>query len=767
MSSPLRDVPRRGPIEAKPLGADDVGHGRTTPRSGPADPKQRVGNALRTPEPYVDLSAEHNLTGLYFERRGRYRLFVNHVGPHIECLITLVTVVNKYHVPASRVADDIRLPLDWGACNTAKKGGKHLPIAFRFAGDRVHGEVFRLYIPPWLGRFDLDLYLANQNVGSLEVKGDDRVELTLVEEFLARWPEHRSLEVSTAERASRAPVLLERYMAHAAVPWDVRTRVWFPMTPRQRRTIARAALGILMEKVDVDEHYRLSSAGSPADLRELLDVARKLPYDYQGNLTRATVATAIDALVKQVFDMPTSLSIVDGGFGTSHFDDLRIAILRILNETFLRSTDELPRERLFSLLQKLLDRVSSDAADVRALDKLLGLSSRGGFAHELDVQFTAYKLVDMHEVAGKLSNEAWKEIANVIEEASEKVKKLRVILKYMPITGLAGTLEISYTPPASTGPQEPGWTARYGIVLAGLQRSKGWGDKAEIKIRGKGMAFGSSPPRPEQLAGRAAYSRLDLGIGVRADDFFGLDLEFIGTKSVLMLYGDDSPGAGMQLVLDGELADISGGLQVGIEGIIGEVWLLDSKGGGDIAWMPEPSAALEFAKFWSKQIGETGVMFPINGARLSKPTEREEQEMTARGQIAVREALQAFAACELPLLANPMARIHLDGYADRSDVRGSNWELSENRAQSVANYLRSLLGNTLSGGRTAVEMSDAGRLVIAPHGEDDTPPESEHDVYWRKVELSVSLDPAATPTSDDAEATTFELRQHGISKPSR
>jgi len=63
----------------------------------------------------------------------------------------------------------------------------------------------------------------------------------------------------------------------------------------------------------------------------------------------------------------------------------------------------------------------------------------------------------------------------------------------------------------------------------------------------------------------------------------------------------------------------------------------------------------------------------------------------------------------------------------------------------VANYLHSILGNTLSGGRTMYEMRDARRVVLTPYGEYETPRESVHDVDWRKVELSVSLQPTPTP----------------------
>src|SRR5690606_13847134 len=100
------------------------------------------------------------------------------------------------------------------------------------------------------------------------------------------------------------------------------------------------------------------------------------------------------------------------------------------------------------------------------------------------------------------------------------------------------------------------------------------------------------------------------------------------------------------------------------------------------------------------------VHFPTNGARLPVPTEEELELMEQEGLLAVKDALNAFAACELPLFMNPFTEITLDGYADPPDEPGRNLELSVNRARSVLNYLESILGDVFTFGVAEEEPED-------------------------------------------------------------
>ena len=256
------------------------------------------------------------------------------------------------------------------------------------------------------------------------------------------------------------------------------------------------------------------------------------------------------------------------------------------------------------------------------------------------------------------------------------------------------------------------------------------------------------------MEGTAGYFRGDLFAGARADHFFGLDVQLGGSKSGLLLYGDGSPGAGMQLLLDGEIGDVSAGLGIGIDSTLGQVWLMTSEGGGDIEWLPKKSDPVEFAKYWSDHIGELAVFFPINGARLPKPTEREEELMREYGRLTVQQALQAFAACELPLLTNPLASIWLEGHADRPDYPEPNKRLSKNRAESVSNYLQGLLGPEI-----------ASRLEFSGVGEPTGGDEKVFDQNYRRVDLRVELQGPVEPGEvkpPPLDAMHLELRQRSL-----
>lgn len=105
---------------------------------------------------------------------------------------------------------------------------------------------------------------------------------------------------------------------------------------------------------------------------------------------------------------------------------------------------------------------------------------------------------------------------------------------------------------------------------------------------------------------------------------------------------------------------------------------------------------------------------------FSEPSEGLGPRRVARaeeGLISVKHALNAFTACELPLLSDPFAQISLDGFADPPGSVQYNQELSENRAKSVRNYLHGLLGEQLTWGFSYEELKYLGRLDWRGHGE--------------------------------------------------
>ncbi len=750
MTDPLRMTVRRADIEAKPSNADDVLPGRRLPASGPADPMQHVGNGLRSPEKYKDLRVTPNLTGFYFDDKGRYRLLINQAGPHLEALLTLVTLDHRYHEVAKSLAKDKRIPIDWGVCDGELKGGKYQPLAFRIAGDHVYGGTYSLYVPSWIGAYDRKKYQELFFVGEIEVTGDDTVQLTLSHGFRKRWPEHRGAAESTATRVDRSPVLLDRYMTHASVPWAVRTRVWFPSTPIQRRAMPSMAWRVLTHMVAVDEHMRPTKGGTEKTLHELLLEARPLGTETLENIRRNNIADSVNVLIKDVFEHPGSTLVTAGGFGASHSEELRKLVYRVLNGAYLMAADGYPRENMATVLQRMLDRAQGEATDLRAIEKYLGVGARGATVHRLRVKFTALDLTDLNAMLEQLGAEARKQIEKALEESSERFKKLKKLTKYLPVSTYIGLLEVEYESPADQFPRMPGWKAKYGILLGGAAYSRKVGTKPKIEIEGIGLCYSASPPTPRHQEGTAGYFRGDAFVGVRADDFFGLDLQLGGGKAGLLLYGDGTPGAGMHLLLDGEIGDVSAGGGAGFDSTLGQVWLMSADGGGDIEWIADAVEPVEFSTYWAEHIGELAVFFPINGARLPVPTPKEEDLMSEHGMLTVRQALEAFAACELPLLVNPMASIRLEGHADRPDTRKNNSTLSQYRATSVDNYLQSILGTDL-----------ASRTHLIARGEPGEGEESVFDPSYRRVDIIVRVEaPGATsPKAEALESTRFQLRQ--------
>jgi hypothetical protein len=745
MADSLRDTLRRSDIEAKPPNADEVGWVRTPPRSGPADPKQRVGNGLRSPEPFVDLRKTPNVTGTWFHEQGAYRLLLNHVGAHLEGLVTLVTSLFRYHTLGER---DVRIPRDWGVC-ALDLVGKPKPIAFRIAGDLEFGRRYKLYAPVWIGKFDRAKYDEHMAIGYLEITGEDRVELELESGFRERWPEHGRLAKTHARRVDRSPVLLDRYLAGGDVPYALRTRLWFPSTPIQRHAMRHMALQILRDAAPLDENFLPRPGGEEHTIPSLLYAAKDLGNSVIERNRTNNAANAIDALVKRTFGRPLETPVGKGGFGMLHLPEMQQEVLRLLARTTMMPSPERGPETVMNALQRVLDATSPDAVDLRSIAKHLQMKPRTPTHHPLKFEFVALDLevVDLHEFVEKLIAEIRKhsdplieeKLVDLVEGLEKWLGRLRKVVKYLPTSTYAGVLFVEYTPPAAIPPIRP-WKARYGIVLAGVSVKRALGSLPEAKIAGMGSTFGNVPS-PSQLEGTAAFVQLDAFGGVKAEDFFGLDLQLNPGKAGLLLYGDGTPGAGAHLVLDPEI-DFGAGAGAKVEASFGYVWLLDKSGGGNMIWNPEAPERVDFRDYWKTHIAELGVLFPINGARLPVPTEEEDEELRTAGKLTVRQALDAFAACELPLLSMPTTRVTLTGMADRPDTPARNQTLSENRANSVRNYLLGLVGKHTEDLESRVHAVGVGEPPEPPEPPGTKPtkknkPQETFDPDFRRVDVLV------------------------------
>jgi len=802
MSKSYFEEPRRGPVALEPWNEPFMARGNTVPASGPADPRQRVRNDRRDPEPYRDLRVEPNLTGTWFERRGRYRLFINHAGGHLECLLTLVVQGAGYHTPARSLAADERLPFDWGIAGYLGKPPKRKrnPIAFRFAGDSV-SDVYMLTVPVWLGEQRLEISpgsIGTHDLGYWKPRaGGSELGVCFLGWFVGRWPEAekifgvvRPTDGSTpanletvAVRSSTQPVLLDRYLARPSVPYHVRTHFWFPLTPKQRADLPGLARSLRYEQVLVDpeQGYKLLKqglGGRVMDVYDLLAAARSLGIHHEDTIPRNNIVTAIDRIVGRVFERAYTTPPYEGGLGVDELVHLQPYVLRLLEGWCLEPTEEHGRQTLATALQRLVDRASYDKAEYSHLEKYLGISPRGWRGFEFEVEVTALEVLDFGDETTKKKLEkggkAFDKLKELLEEKLgeklPKLGKLKKITKYLPVSYLVGHIRVQYKGVVegdTGGPQDEPWEAYYAFALAGLSLSKSAGDAGQsVKMSGTTIVRASTPPVKEELEGALSYLEGDLfaGLKLKGDGDKGeLEESVMLSKSMLTFHGSEQSPA-VSFLFGAELSEGLAGAGVGVQTLAGATWLLE---GGESRIVLEPKNGKEeaaFESYWQDHVPSLAVHFPINGARLPVPTEAERERMREQGTISVKEALDAFAACELPLIANPAARIEIDGYADAPGTEEKNMELSRSRAASAYNYLKSILGERFMGGAPSFDPKDTARVILTGHGEppknDETKPGSgeQFDPKERRTDIKISLSMGNAGTEGSLE---WQLRRAG------
>jgi hypothetical protein len=774
MTKPV-DESGRGPYHLersdRPLNA----RGSIIPPSGPADPHQRVRNDKFSSEPFRDLRIQPNITGTYFEVDGRYRLFINHVGSHVQCLLTLVVKSTPHHRVAKRLGDDIRLPEDRGLDGYHAPGKKDRrdPTAFRFGGDFTSSTCL-LSVPVWLGRTRRTVSRTDfdwtYDLGFLSANADGtRLTITFRGWFVSRWPEvetnfRKIAEPQTLEtlalRHDEQPVLLDRYLARESVPYEVRTSYWFQPTPQQTSKFASyaGALGRAVTRVDPERGWqRVSSGGKLMDIFDLLRDERKLGTAHPDPFHRDAIITAIDDIIKKIYDEPISTSIKRGGLGQSELTRLRPYIVELLNSWHLPASGGHGKESLGTALQRAVDR-AGNGARYDHLRRHLGVEPRGWRQFRYEIEIEVFKILEFsdkktqkdydnaHEMIRKLR----KELEKVMEKASETFAKFKRILKYLPVTYLLGHARVKFVGPVGDekkGPRDEPWEASYGIALAGLRFGKGAG-RTSTRLAGSAEVWATTPQAKEDLEGVVSYGQGEVFAGVGAPSH-GDDQAFksgaAGSKSMLTFFGTSQEPA-ISFFFEGELASAGLSLGLNLKAIVGAAWLEDGTRSRITLDPKSEVEEREFQSYWAREISSLAVHFPINGARIPVPTEEERLMMEEHGLISVKEALDAFTACELPLLVNPLAQVALDGFADAPGAREYNLQLSKNRAESVRNYLHGLLADGLTWGMTEDELEATGRLKTDGHGEppQGTPGTIEDgrevfDPRERRVDLDVSL----------------------------
>lgn len=781
MTKAFDDEPRRGPFARQPMKQGFTADGREVIAGHPADPRQRVRNDRRTPEPFADLRRKPDLTGAYFERRGRFRLYINHVGEHLECMLTLVVGANTYHQERKTLAEDIRLPFDWGIAgyNTAVlRPSRKPPIAFRFAADFVRAE-YAMYVPVWLGDVQIapERRQVESELGFLEVRGSgEELDITFAQAFVASWPEveqsfpDEDLSVDVTLRAvrdHRHPVLLDRYLARESVPFTARSHHWFELTPQQRDNVIPLAREIFTTRVRVHKDRAFlpssDSRGTLMTMYDLMTEARTLGFEVADRIPRANIVQAVDNLVAKLFDKALVTPVALGGIRGEQLETMRVQVLRLLDAWQLEALDEANPERsVSSVLQEIINRNGGET-NARRIEKFLKLKPGGWRTFRYKVDIELFEILDF-ETGNAKFDEATGIIKELLKEAAKQNAKIKdslgKVAKYVPLTYMLGHMTVRYVgvvkgepQPSDIGP----WEASYGIALGGIKASHSRGKGgAKFTLKGTTDAPGVRIHRPEDLDGHTTYSEGSLAAGVAPDGSQGTTTGALLAKSMISFFGGlDEPA--LSVFFDAKLKAGTRGAAGSIKTLYGLTWLLDATN-PTMRLEPEENGEEEkqFNGYWESRIPSLAVHFPINGARLSVPTPEELERMHDERRISVKEALNAFAACELPLIANPMARISLEGFADAPDKEERNLELSENRAETVFNYLVAVAGDRLTFGEDLDGLRLEKRVLLIGHGEAKAKPKTgeaptsgkregpeKFDPKLRKVTVSVAV--FATP----------------------
>jgi len=821
------EEPRRGPIEASAHTTPRRAHGKEAPFGGPANPKMSVRNARRKPQSFPDLRVKPNLTGTYVERHGRARLFVNQAGGHIEALITLVSRSIKFHEASRRrfrsLSDDKRLPEEWGYAGMLPSARKAL--AYRFCGDHTAGGEFVLSVPDWLGpkvahsvRAGADGGPVLMQLGILQAGGDS-AKVGFEPWFKDRWHDSAASHFGSGflesakplvfERWDDSPVLLERYVARASVSFSARTLFWFGSSPKQFERLEGFANGVFRHVVTINpKTYELSKTGDTYDIYDLMKLARGVEGGPVAALQHAEIVRAADDIVGRILDealVTTPLS--DGGFTQSDKYLLREPIVSRLNAWKIPKEGKFPKQSVASVLQSTVDKASGLTLRAPKITEFLGITKRGYRQHIYEIEGQGFTLTDLatedlegefkkiREVAKKLGKQAQKAIDKAIENADKAGtllskgqrgwKTYRRMAKFLPLAYSLGFFHVKYVgSQGGAGPQEEPWEAYFGFVMGGLDfaRSLG-GAKAKIEFKGTARQWGAEAMRPEDLSGVLQYlegsamlaKEEELGPSVVPDSVGG-------AVASLVFMGDLEANAGrqgvLQFVLDAKPAvkkGEKGGASGNIKGLWGAAWSLHDTEPGDINVFSreDEKKGAEFSVYWEKHLGPMAVFFPINGAHFEVPTADERVYMQEKQLLSPRQALDAFAAAELPLMINPLAVFKLEGFADAPGETDPNLELTGSRALTVAQYLEAILGTAWTGGRPlklaevktkGAAATSAERIALVGRGEVANPG-GDYNQADRRVDLQVRVEPPKNKADEEQPIRDLEADDADVQFP--
>ncbi len=630
-------------------------------------PKFRAGNKDREPWPRMDERESVLITGKYRHVDDLYYLFINHAGPHIEMLLALVGNGPK----AGSGTPDL------------KRIEERL---LRFGGD-LHpdrDDMYNLYFHRSKTAIDDKRF----GCGSLRFRssGSRRIiELDLdVEALVAPGADAKlrkqikRIARSAAKRYDAAPNFFEQHLVHDWVLPEVRTLHWFPLTPTQ---ISRLDEHIFDARIELNPaNYQFQDGGKKFGYVDLLphffDPTGLEPPEgnQQRRWRQANIATALAKLVWISHNNAIQLPVERGGIDQHQQEAWRQGTIAALEGKKIELVPGTPRT-LLTLTQDVLDGAPA-AADLGHFEEMLYLQP---VAEPYEYSATM-EIIDLDGVADDV-----KKMSKLLKKAVKAAKGAAKRLKKAAIFGsFGGLLTIKKE---GLGAFE----ANYVIVLAGPKFSKSAGSGATVvKTSGKAQRVYGQAWRPEHIAGKAAFGEIGGALFGRRGKS--------GSLTILRCHGTGrgESSAPLQFNFSGWSDITAAGPGVGFSAMRywGMIYAIDSQGGEVEFDFPEPPPQ-------SMKVSATGaVHFPINGAT---PTPE------AMG------LLQIFAASEMAVLSRAGVKLEFHGYADQPGISFRNLILSRNRAISVYQYLKNILGSVLAAGELG-----------------DLPPEEQEKDDWKK-----------------------------------
>ncbi len=512
----------RGPFQVQVADHDEFGS-RRAKQSCRGNPQLKSSDACAREQTFGPVASSVDLTGRWEDDRGRFNLFLNHVGRHLEGMLVLVS-----HGRSPRVEE-----FKDGTYTDRRPGAQCL----RLFGDENEGAPGVFMITK---RDEHGESVSAHPIGMLTPSGES---MTLLWTDAGESEALLALSGATMTRINRSPSLFERYLGPPPapqVPLILRTSHWFPLTRKQAallRTLVLTRPGRLA----------LEDGEREATLPEMIEAFLALPRDLEGIELRArrqVVVENMDDLVGDVFSWAQGAPVASGGIHQSQQVFHRALALSALAETKISYRDT--ERSLLTLLYEVL-RVVPNEERLRYIPRWLGLESQYGFVYDA--------ALDIRRVP--LSK------AGYADEIRRYLKRVSVSGAYYE-----GTLTL-------TERGEDGWgpaVFNIGLVAAGAS----WGRGLTSTISTTGESRPTSRRLPEDLEGFCIMT--DGGVSAAA----GAGKSAGGTVLTLNI-SHGMQGQGLGLNFSG-LSDITGfTASLGLTFFIGWVELRGrGSSGGDV-----------------------------------------------------------------------------------------------------------------------------------------------------------------------------------------